>query len=138
MLINGTEVREYDIKALRDNITMIEQEPTLMNATFRENLDPANLYSDSEIISVLKECNLINMIENKGGLDSAVTNSTISVGEKQLLCICRAILKKTRIVIIDEATANVDINNDQLIQKVIKKGFKDSTVLTIAHRLSTL
>lgn len=80
---------------------MIEQEPTLMNATFRENLDPANLYSEEDIKSVLKECNLMNMIENKGGLNSPVTNNTISVGEKQLLCICRAILKRSSIVLID-------------------------------------
>ena len=78
------------------------------------------------------------MIESKGGLDAIVSNNSLSAGEKQLLCICRAFLKKSKIVLVDEATANIDVKNDALIQKVITEKFKDSTVLTIAHRLSTL
>ena len=67
-----------------------------------------------------------------------VSNSSLSAGEKQLLCICRAFLKHSRIVLIDEATANIDIKNDAIIQRVISEKFRESTVLTIAHRLSTL
>lgn len=78
------------------------------------------------------------MIKEKGGLDAAVSNTSLSAGEKQLLCICRAFLKHSKIVLIDEATANIDVKNDMMIQKVIAEKFKESTVLTIAHRLSTL
>ena len=78
------------------------------------------------------------MVKEKGGLDATVTNENLSVGERQLLCICRAFLKKSKIILIDEATANIDVKTDQLIQEVIASKFKNSTVLTIAHRLSTL
>jgi len=74
----------------------------------------------------------------KGGLDTEISNNSLSIGEQQLLCICRTFLKRSKIVLIDEATANIDQKNDELIQKVIRSKFKNSTVLTIAHRLSTL
>lgn len=119
-------------------MTMIEQQPTLMNGTFRDNLDPTNIYSDEEIYGVLDQCNLLDMVELKGGLDSKVSNENLSVGEKQLLCICRAFLKKSKIILVDEATANIDVKNDHLIQQLISQKFEQSTVLTIAHRLSTL
>ena len=117
---------------------MIDQDPTLIKATFRENLDLTNSYSDEELQTILRECNLWEVIEEKGGLEAAVSNTSLSAGEKQLLCICRAFLKHSRVVLIDEATANIDVKNDALIQKVIAEKFKESTVLTIAHRLSTL
>ena len=78
------------------------------------------------------------IVEKRGGLDSEISNDSLSVGEKQLLCICRAFLKKSKIVLIDEATANIDLKNDQLIQEIVQKKFTKSTVLTIAHRLTTL
>ena len=117
---------------------MIDQDPTLIKSTFKENLDITGRYTDEELEKILKECNLWEIIEEKGGLEAAVSNTSLSAGEKQLLCICRAFLKKSKVVLIDEATANIDVKNDALIQKVISEKFKESTVLTIAHRLSTL
>ena len=117
---------------------MIDQDPTLIKSTFKENLDITGKYTDEELEKTLRECNLWEVIEEKGGLESPVSNTSLSAGEKQLLCICRAFLKHSKIVLIDEATANIDVKNDALIQKVIAEKFKSSTVLTIAHRLSTL
>lgn len=74
------------------------------------------IYTNEELINIVKECNLYEVIEEKGGLESRVTNDSLSVGEKQLLCICRAFLKRSQIVLVDEATANIDQKNDQLIQ----------------------
>ena len=126
------------LKDLRSNVTMIDQEPTLIKGTFRENLDPSQQYSEGELEGIVEECNLADVVEVKGGLDAIVTNESLSVGEKQLLCICRAFLKQSKIVLIDEATANIDTKNDRKIQEVIASKFAGSTVLTIAPRLTTL
>lgn len=119
-------------------MTIIDQEPVLINSSFRENLDISGSYTDAELYKVLDECGLYETVMEKDGLDGQVDNSSLSAGEKQLLCICRAFLKRSRLVLIDEATANIDHRHDTLIQSVIQAKFKDSTVLTIAHRLSTL
>lgn len=74
----------------------------------------------------------------KGGLDAIIDNKSLSAGEKQFICICRALLKKSKLVLLDEATANVDLRRDSVIQDLIKDKMKESTVLIIAHRLSTL
>ena len=138
ILIDGRDILELQLKDLRSNMTMIDQDPTLIKGTFRENLDPSQQYSEEELKEIVEECNLADVVESKGGLDAVVTNESLSVGEKQLLCICRAFLKKSRIVLIDEATANIDTKNDKKIQEVIASKFASSTVLTIAHRLTTL
>lgn len=117
---------------------MIDQEPTLIKSTFKENLDITGKYSDEDIYDILKECNLYETVIEKGGLTAPVSNDSLSAGEKQLLCICRAFLKHSKIVLVDEATANIDVKNDSIIQRVISEKFKNCTVLTIAHRLSTL
>ena len=138
IIIDGKGILEYNLKDLRSNLTMIDQEPTISKASFKENLDPSRLHTHEELEEIIKECNLAEVVESKGGLDSIITSESLSVGEKQLLCICRAFLKKSRIVLIDEATANIDTKNDKMIQEVIARKFAESTVLTIAHRLSTL
>ena len=87
---------------------MIDQDPTLVKATFRENLDVTGRCRDAELEEVLRECGLWETVVEKGGLGAAVSNTSLSAGEKQLLCICRAFLRRSRLVLVDEATANID------------------------------
>jgi ABC-type multidrug transport system fused ATPase/permease subunit len=101
-------------------------------------LDVLGRYDDAALRRVLEECNLWGVVERRGGLSGAVERNSLSAGEKQLLCICRAFLKRSRIVLIDEATANIDARNDELIQRTIAEKLKTATVITIAHRLTTL
>lgn len=88
-------------KDIRNSIAVIDQEPMVIKSTIRENLDQRGAYSDSELHKLLDECELHSLVMKKGGLDGAIDNRSLSVGERQLLCICRAVLKKSKIVLID-------------------------------------
>lgn len=123
----------------RNRLCVIPQDPFLFEGTIRENIDPLKKYMDSNIWSALQHCHLVPTVKRLGGLGcNLADNISLSVGEKQLLCLVRAILKNAKVIFVDEATANVDELTDRKIQETIKTVFKQSTVITIAHRIRTV
>jgi ATP-binding cassette, subfamily C (CFTR/MRP), member 1 len=141
ILIDGVDISSIGLADLRESITIIPQEPTLFEGTLRFNLDPVGRMTDLELLKMAKKASLEDLIgRDEKGLDQQIEEGgkNLSSGEKQLICICRAILRKNKIVLMDEATANIDIKTEQVIQNLIQEEFADSTVLTIAHRLNTI
>ena len=137
--IDGIDISQIGLEILRNNLTIIPQEPILIEGTLRENVDPTNCYTDKEIINMLNEVGLDEFFVNKN-LDYKIENNgvNISIGEKQLICIARALIKKTKIILMDEATANIDYKTETYLQRSINAGMKDCTVITIAHRIKTI
>ena len=137
--IDDIDISSIGLEMLRKNLTIIPQESTLIEGTLRENVDPTENYSDEKIIEVLKEVGLDDFLEGKN-LEYKIENNgnNISIGEKQLICIARALIKKSKIILMDEATANIDYKTETFLQNSINKELKDCTVITIAHRIKTI
>ena len=141
ILIDGVDISSISLKNLREKIAVIPQDPSLFEGTLRFNLDPENRILDTELIDILRLASLEKLIdENNEGLNQYIEEKgqNLSSGEKQLIWICRAILRRNKIVLIDEATANIDIKTEETIKKLIDEYFRDATMITIAHRLNTI
>ncbi|KAK4160504.1 putative ATP-dependent bile acid permease [Cladorrhinum sp. PSN259] len=141
ILIDSLDTKQIDLDALRSRVAYVPQDPTLFAGTLRLNLDPYHKHTDKEILDALMRVGLLDSTEEEGKftdltLTLTETGSNISQGQRQLVCIARAVLKSSKVVILDEATASIDHESDLKIQACIRK--MEATVITVAHRLRTV
>lgn len=138
--IDNIATSDIALQHLRSKISIIPQEPVLFAGTLRRNLDPFEEYTDHDLWCALEDVELKAYLDSDLGLNMKVMEggSNFSVGQRQLLCLARAIVRNNKILVLDEATANVDPSTDELIQKAVRRKFEQCTVLIIAHRLNTV
>ncbi|EAR83228.1 ABC transporter C family protein (macronuclear) [Tetrahymena thermophila SB210] len=139
--IDGHNIKDLGLHTLRGGISIIPQVPFIFSGTIRRNLDPLDEFTDKMITDILQDINLLEKVNSLAkGIYTDMTNASeiFSTGQKQLICLGRAILRQSKLIVLDEATANCDMYTDELIQRKIREKFTDSTVITVAHRLNTI
>nr|GMD64011.1 ABC transporter C family member 4 [Ipomoea batatas] len=136
IVIDDIDISILGLHDLRSRIGIIPQEPVLFEGTVRSNIDPVGQYSDEDIWKSLERCQLKDVVVSKPGKLYSLDNW--SVGQRQLLCLGRVMLKRSRLLFMDEATASVDSQTDGVIQRIIWEDFASCTIISIAHRIPTV
>ena len=142
--IDNIDISKISLKKLRRSISIVPQEPFLVEGTLKDNLDPVNEHTEEEIMNVLDKVKFFDMMEASTKMVKGIHThikeygNNMSFGCRQLVCFARAILRKSKIIILDEATSSVDQRTEDIIQRAVEDTFKDSTVITIAHRIQTV
>lgn len=137
ILIDGVDTKTLSLDFLRENISIIPQDPVLFTGSIRENIDPTKRYTDEEIWNAIELANLKSLVPSLD-LEIKEAGAHFSVGQRQLICMARAVIRNNIIIVLDEATANMDAETDELIHKTIEKNFSNCTVFTIAHKLNSI
>uniref|UniRef100_A0AAR2IT41 ATP-binding cassette, sub-family C (CFTR/MRP), member 9 n=1 Tax=Pygocentrus nattereri TaxID=42514 RepID=A0AAR2IT41_PYGNA len=141
IIIDGIDICKLPLQTLRSRLSIILQDPVLFSGSIRFNLDPERTCSDDRLWEALEIAQLKNMVKTlPGGLDAVITEGgeNFSVGQRQLFCLARAFVRKSSILIMDEATASIDMATENILQKVVMTAFADRTVVTIAHLVSSI
>jgi ATP-binding cassette subfamily C (CFTR/MRP) protein 1 len=144
IIIDGIDIAQMKRNNVRNRIICLPQDPLIFPGTFRFNIDPGNTMPDDNVlIKILRSVSLWSLIEKRGGIEADLKGDGLSHGEQQLLALARALLRRhvargRCILVLDEATSNLDKATEFIMQKIIDREFKDNTVITVAHRLETV
>ena len=138
VLIDDIDIAKVNRQIIRSRMNAIPQDPFFLKGSIRLNASPESIHSDIEIIVALLKVELWSIVELKGGLDAPLDEEFFSHGQRQLFCLARAILRRSRVVILDEVSSSIDVATDKLVQRVIREEFREATIISVAHRLDTI